>query len=105
MHERFNQGDIFLKYELSDRMAADIYTKSFTDAEKWLSACWLINVVDPSLIHNCIQSVTYDEPNMDDIKQARDNQADDETFAACAMDIRAQRRSLFKRCKKHVKSL
>ena len=34
MHERFNQGDNFLKYELSARMAADIYTKSFTDAEK-----------------------------------------------------------------------
>ena len=59
-------------------MAADIYTKSFTDAEKWLSACWLINVVDPKLIKNCIQFVTYDEPNMDDIKQAQDNQADDE---------------------------
>ena len=28
MHERFNQGDIFLKYEVSARMAADIYTKA-----------------------------------------------------------------------------
>ena len=50
LHERFKQGDIDIKYEVSSRMSADIYTKAFSDADKWLSACWLINVVDPAVI-------------------------------------------------------
>ena len=33
MHERFNQGYICSKYELSARMAADVDTEGFTDAE------------------------------------------------------------------------
>jgi hypothetical protein len=49
MHERFQAGDINLKYEVSAQMAADIYTKAFTDADKWLTACWMINVVDPKI--------------------------------------------------------
>ena len=48
MHERFAQGDIDLRFEESARMAADVYTKSFVDADKWQAACWLINVVDPT---------------------------------------------------------
>ena len=50
LHERFNAGDIEIKYEVSARMSADIYTKAFTDADKWLAACWLINVVDPAVL-------------------------------------------------------
>ena len=33
-------------------MATDIYTKAFSDPDKWLAACWLINVVDPAVIAN-----------------------------------------------------
>ena len=28
-------------------MCADIYTKAFTDADKWKLACWLISICDP----------------------------------------------------------
>ena len=34
MHERSKANDIILRYENSARMAADIYTKAFTDADK-----------------------------------------------------------------------
>ena len=37
MHERFKAGDIVLKYELSSRMAADIHTTAFVDADKLLA--------------------------------------------------------------------
>ena len=47
MHERFAAGDINLTYEISSRMAADIYTKAFVDADKWRVGTWLINVVEP----------------------------------------------------------
>ena len=35
-------------------MCADIYTKAFTDASKWLAACDLINIVDPSRLRQFI---------------------------------------------------
>ena len=37
-----------LVYEVSARMAADIFTKAFTDKAKWVEVCDLINHVDPS---------------------------------------------------------
>ena len=39
-------------------MAADIYTKGFSDKGKWEAVCWLINVVDPKKLIGMIQ---YDE--------------------------------------------
>ena len=51
LHERFSRDDILLSYEVSEEMAADIFTKSFTNFDKWDRACRLINVVNLSLIH------------------------------------------------------
>ena len=48
MHARFAEPCIVLVYERSAYMAADIYTKAFTDKDKWNHACLLINIVDPS---------------------------------------------------------
>ena len=53
LHERIAseiKDPVLLKYEESKNMAADIYTKAFTDPEKWCHACNLINMV-LSLIH------------------------------------------------------
>ena len=36
-------------------MAADIYTKGFSDKGKWTAVCWLINVVDPKVLKGMIQ--------------------------------------------------
>ena len=47
LHETFKSDDLDLAYEVSSRMCADIYTKAFTDADKWRLACWLINICDP----------------------------------------------------------
>ena len=54
LHETFSHQDIDLVYEVSSKMCADIYTKAFTDASKWLAACDLINIVDPSRPHQFI---------------------------------------------------
>ena len=64
MHERFKAGDLDLRYEVSSRMAADIYTKAFSDSDKWQAACWLINIVDPKIIQSAVKYVTYDEPDL-----------------------------------------
>ena len=61
-HERFQWGDFLLRYEVTARMAADIFTKAFTDEVKFTSACWLINIVDPEVLRNCIKHITYEEP-------------------------------------------
>ena len=46
LHERLSGGDLCLRYETSEQMAAE-YTHMFTDAEKWVHACKLVNIVDP----------------------------------------------------------
>jgi hypothetical protein len=35
LHERFAEKDLVLIYEVSAKMAADIYTKAFSDPLKW----------------------------------------------------------------------
>ena len=35
MHEMFTRDYTYFAYEVTDRMAADIYTKAFTDGRKW----------------------------------------------------------------------
>jgi hypothetical protein len=52
LHERFKGDDITLVYEVSAKMAADIYTKAFTDGAKWDVVCGLINIVNPKLLTN-----------------------------------------------------
>ncbi|MCP4377402.1 MAG: Ty1/Copia family ribonuclease HI [bacterium] len=48
LSERFAAGDVELCYETSSKMAADIYTKAFTDALKWKVVSELINLLDPT---------------------------------------------------------
>jgi hypothetical protein len=55
LHERWLAGDVVLFYEQSELMAADIYTKGFSDQGKWKAVCWLINVVDPKKLIGMIQ--------------------------------------------------
>ena len=48
-HEMFSRDYMYLAYEVTDRMAADIYTKAFNDGRKWKHACLQIGLLDPSL--------------------------------------------------------
>ena len=84
MHERFKAGDLDLQYEVSSRMAADIYTKAFSDGDKWQAACWLINIVDPKIIQSAIKYVTYEEPDLG--KVVPEDYFDDSDMALAAID-------------------
>ena len=48
LHERFSSEDVDLFYENTEHMAADVFTKGFVDAAKWMQACGLINHVYPN---------------------------------------------------------
>ena len=50
MHEMFTRDYMYLAYEVTDRMATDIYTKAFNDGRKWKHACLQIGLLDPSLL-------------------------------------------------------
>ena len=50
MHEMLTRDYMYLAYEVTDRMAADIYTKAFNDGRKWKHACLQIGLRDPSLL-------------------------------------------------------
>ena len=50
MHEMFTHDYMYLAYEVTDTMAADIYTKAFNDGRKWKHACLQIGLLDPSLL-------------------------------------------------------
>ena len=66
LHERLcnplTKDNINLIHTPSDEMAADIYTKHFTDPEKWSAVCKLINVLDMSSeipLSEVVTSYTY----------------------------------------------
>ena len=44
----FTRDYMYLAYEVTDRMAADIY--AFNDGRKWKHACLQIGLLDPSLL-------------------------------------------------------
>ena len=46
LHERFQEPSYGLDYCLTDRMRADLFTKAYTNQDKWKHAVSLINVVD-----------------------------------------------------------
>ena len=48
LHETHNGKCIRLAYEVSSNIAADIHTKSFTDAVGWTHALQLANTFDPA---------------------------------------------------------
>ncbi|WP_288993063.1 polyprotein of Ty1/Copia retrotransposon, partial [uncultured Marinobacter sp.] len=48
LYERFGAENIHLCYTDTKLMAADIYTKAFSDPVQFKHACWLINHMDPS---------------------------------------------------------
>ena len=47
LHERLVDGLYSIAYEDTNKMAADAYTKGFTDAAKWRSLLPLIGIYDP----------------------------------------------------------
>ena len=47
IHERYKSGQFIFAHESGERMPPDIFTKMFSDKEKWTTARQLINVVLP----------------------------------------------------------
>ena len=52
LHEIFQADHIALVYEITGKMAADIYTKGYDDARKWKSVTSLINIVTPEFLRS-----------------------------------------------------
>ena len=50
MHDMFERDYMYLAYEVTDRMAADIYTKAFSDSRKWKHACVQIGLLEPEML-------------------------------------------------------
>ena len=65
------QGCVLI-YEKSEFMAADIYTKGFTDPDKWEHARHLINVVDQlDELHLCHPMMNKEHDSSDELDQAQ----------------------------------
>jgi hypothetical protein len=60
LHERLGnpetKDNVEVVYTDSSVMAADIYTKAFTDPEKWERVCQLVNVMDPAQLDSMIKT-------------------------------------------------
>ena len=46
LHEMFKREEYALVYQLSSKMAADVYTKAFHDPIRWKHVCMLVNIFD-----------------------------------------------------------
>ena len=60
MHDMFERDYMHLAYEVTDRVAADICTKAFSDFRKWKHACMQIGLLEPEMLTNpeTLQMVT-----------------------------------------------
>ena len=60
LHERLGhpqtKDKVDMVYTRSDSMSADIYTKGFTDKDKWIHACELVNITSPGHLKDMIQN-------------------------------------------------
>ena len=66
LHERFKEvQELQLLYTTSGRMCADIYTKAFSDPEKWRHACDLINIFVRGRLHEVVASHDVIPPTTD----------------------------------------
>ena len=45
LHEVFQEPDCILSYQPTDGQASDIFTKAFTDVDKWSSVCGLVGLM------------------------------------------------------------
>ena len=52
LHETFQADHIALVYEITSKMAADIYTKGYDDGRKWKSVTYNINIVTNEFIRS-----------------------------------------------------
>ena len=52
MHDMFERDYMHLAYEVTDRVAADICTKAFSDSRKWKHACMQIGLLEPEMLTN-----------------------------------------------------
>ncbi len=50
LHEIVNRDDVIMLYETTDRQAADVFTKGFTNVDKWVHATELINIFSPAAL-------------------------------------------------------
>ena len=50
LHEQCKGEDVVVQYVTTTRMAADIYTKGFTDKVKWVNLCQQVSVVEPRVL-------------------------------------------------------
>ena len=70
LHERLGnpetKDNVDMVYTRRDNMSADIYTKCFTDKEKWIHACELINITTPEKLTTVIQRSAERFRNMHD---------------------------------------
>jgi hypothetical protein len=66
LHEKFKGDDLLLVYELSAKIAADIYTKAFVDGLKWQEVCGLVNIIDPSMLRDLsyVQDLIDNTPSL-----------------------------------------
>ena len=70
LHEQYQTGLIRMEYITTSLMAADIYTKGFTDAAKWFTLCGLINVIsDGEISSGKLHAVVSDDANAKDYKE------------------------------------
>ena len=60
LHETFQRDELKLAYELSARMCADIFTKGFTEADKWNLVCKLICIIDPAELRGLVKDIRGD---------------------------------------------
>ena len=62
LHEAYSRGEFDLRFEPSSTMAADVFTKAFSNVAAWDAACSLVNICDGSEVQNLVDCAGVPPP-------------------------------------------
>ena len=85
LHARYTRGDVKLEYTPSALMAGDIYTKAFSDKDKWVHVCEMAGGFHPTDLDKILANRAEAASAMFKVTRSTGSQVVDDVAAATSL--------------------